>query len=187
MIIGLTGTIGAGKSIIAEFLKKKGFYYFSLSNELREIARNENIELTRENLQNLGNKTRHEKSTGYLAELIAGKINSNSHANAVIDGIRNPAEVEALRKLKDFKLVSIDANEEIRFKRLQERNREKEAISRDDFLKVNARDLGEDDLKGQQTRRCMELADVTFVNEQPLEEIQKKLEELYNKLNSSNQ
>ena len=186
MIIGLTGPIAAGKGVVAEFLKKKDFIYFSLSEELRNIARSQNIELTRENLQNLGNKTRHEKGAGYLAELVAGKICSNGYANAVIDGIRNPAEVKALKRLKDFMLVSIDASKETRFKRLQKRNMEKEAISWENFLKVNARDLGEDDLKGQQVKKCMDLADIIFVNEHSLEETQKKLEELYKKLNHNN-
>ena len=185
MIIGLTGTIGAGKSIVAEFLKKKGFSYFSLSNELREIAKKEKIEQTRENLQDIGNKIRHENGPDFLAELVVLRIESEDASNAVVDGIRNPAEVKALKRLKDFFLVSIDADEKIRFNRLKERNRENDSTSWDDFQKANARDLGEKDEKGQQTKKCMELADFAILNKGTAEEMQKKLEEMYKKLSNA--
>lgn len=32
MIIGITGTISAGKETVADYLKKRGFAHFSLSN-----------------------------------------------------------------------------------------------------------------------------------------------------------
>ncbi len=182
MIIGLTGTIGAGKSIVAEFLKKKGFSYFSLSNELREMAKKENIEQTRENLQNLGNKTRRENGPGFLAELVALRIESENASNAVIDGIRNPAEVRALKRLKNFFLVSIDADEKIRFNRLKERNRENDSTSWKEFQKANARDIGEKDENGQQTKKCMELADFAILNNSAVEEMHKKLADLHKKL-----
>jgi dephospho-CoA kinase len=37
-VIGLTGTIASGKGTLAEFLKGKGYSYFSLSDILREEA-----------------------------------------------------------------------------------------------------------------------------------------------------
>ena len=36
MIIGLTGENCAGKGTVADYLKKKGFYYLSLSDVIRE-------------------------------------------------------------------------------------------------------------------------------------------------------
>ena len=101
MIIGLTGSLASGKGVVSDFLKKEGFVYLSLSDELREIAKQMKIEFTRENLQNLGNKLREEKGAGVLAELVAEKIKSQQYRKVVVDGIRNPAEVNFLRKLKN--------------------------------------------------------------------------------------
>ena len=39
MIIGLTGKNGSGKGEVAEFLKKRGYTYFSLSDEIREVMK----------------------------------------------------------------------------------------------------------------------------------------------------
>lgn len=63
MIIGLTGTLRAGKGVVSDFLKQKGFVYLSLPDELREMAKERKIELTRENLQNLGNQMREENGS----------------------------------------------------------------------------------------------------------------------------
>jgi len=53
MIIGLTGTKASGKDIIADILKKKGYVVLSLSDEVREEAKNRNAENTIESLQKI--------------------------------------------------------------------------------------------------------------------------------------
>ncbi len=182
MIIGITGTLGAGKGIVAEFLKKKGFVYLSLSDELREIAKEKKIELNRENLQNLGNQLREEQGTGILAELVRGKIKNQEYTKAIVDGIRNPAEIIELRKIKDFFLLSVDAPLGIRFNRIVERNRESDSKTWDDFLKVDARDQREENEKGQQVRKCMEQADFELINDQSLVNTENKVIDLYEKI-----
>jgi len=88
MIIGLTGSLAAGKEVVSEFLMGKGFAYVSLSGELRELAKSYNIEITRENLQNLGNKLREENGSTFLAQLAVNRIKSNNYKNTIIDSIR---------------------------------------------------------------------------------------------------
>jgi dCMP deaminase len=182
MIIGLTGTLASGKGVVSEFLKKQGFVYLSLSDELREISKEIKIELTRENLQNLGNKLREENGAGVLARLVIKKIQDRGYNKAIVDGIRNPTEVAELRKVKEFFLVSVDAPPEIRFKRIVERNRENDPKIWEDFLKVDMRDQGEADERGQQVRKCMNLSDFQLINNAPLEIVQKMVEEMYEKL-----
>ena len=50
MIIGLTGTNGSGKGTVAEFLKQEGFRYHSLSDELRGVLHQQQVEITLPNL-----------------------------------------------------------------------------------------------------------------------------------------
>ena len=179
MIIGLTGSLGSGKGIVADFFRDKGYEYFSLSNELRGIAKERGIELTRKNLQDLGNQMRREKGNGYLAERVIAKILDRRYSNAVIDGIRNPAEVLVLRKMKSFFLVAVDAQKEIRFQRLRERNRESDPKTWEEFLKVDARDLGVGEEEGgQQVGKCIALADMSLVNNGNIEEIEKNISKI---------
>ena len=69
MIIGLVGTMGSGKTEIAEYLKRKGFEHYTYSNILIEIALKTGIEPTRENLQKLGTEIKQkEHNKGILSK-----------------------------------------------------------------------------------------------------------------------
>jgi len=181
MIIGLTGSISGGKGVVAEFLKEKGFSYFSLSNEVREEAKLKGIEFVREKLQDLGNELREKEGLGVLAKRVIKKINSEE--NIVIDGIRNPAEILELRKLPGFILISVDAPQKIRFERISKRARESDPRTWSEFLKVDNRDKGEGEKNsGQQVGKCMEIADEKLINDSSLEDLREKIEQLFEKL-----
>ena len=85
MIIGLTGTVGSGKSILAGFLREKGFVYLSLSDELRQIAHEMKVEPSRKSLQDLGNSLRKKRGNGFLAEMVLRKIVGQDLKKAVVD------------------------------------------------------------------------------------------------------
>jgi dCMP deaminase len=183
MIIGLTGSLAAGKGVVADFLKEKGFIYLSLSNELRELLKDNKIQITRENLQLFGNKYREENGVGYLAEIVYNKILNQKYKNVIIDGIRNPGEIEVLKKLKNFFLICVDAISEIRFKRMVERDRESDPKNWEDFLIVDNRDKGIGEKEtGQGVGKCMALADYTIMNNNSLDETKKQIENLYDLL-----
>ena len=90
MIIGLTGPNASGKGEAANYLKSKGFIYHSLSDILREEARNRKIELVRENLINLGNELRRKNGPSFLAQCVIKRLTKTE--NHIVDSIRNPAE-----------------------------------------------------------------------------------------------
>ena len=183
MIIGLTGSLASGKGVVANFLKEKGFVYLSLSDELREIAKEQKVEINRENLQNLGNSMREKNGSGFLAELVVKKILNQEYKKAVVDGIRNPREIEVLRRIKDFFLVAVDAPREIRFQRMLERNRESDPKLWDDFVLVDNRDKGIGELEtGQGVADCIKLSDFTLINSGELEEIKDKVKNLYEEI-----
>src|SRR4051812_33810008 len=100
MIIGLTGRNASGKGEVAQYLKARGFTFYSLSDVLREELRKRKKIITRNNLIWLGNKLRDEKGPSVLADLILDKIQDDHHY--VIDSFRNPEEVKAFRRTKDF-------------------------------------------------------------------------------------
>jgi len=180
MIIGLTGSLASGKGIVSDFLKEKGFVYLSLSDELREIAKERKVEITRKNLQDLGNLLRENFGAGVLAEHVLNKIKNQKYEKAVVDGIRNPAEIKVLKELKDFFLVSVDAPQEKRFQRLVERNRESDPKTWNDFLVVDNRDKGVGEVEtGQAVGKCMEQANFELINSGTLDEVKEKVKELY--------
>jgi len=180
MIIGLTGTVGSGKSILAGFLREKGFVYLSLSDELRQIAHEMKVEPSRKSLQDLGNSLRKKRGNGFLAEMVLQKIVGQDLKKAVVDGIRNPAEIDILKGNKGFVLVGIDASQKIRFERVRKRKRQSDPSSWKDFLAMDARDKGKGEGRsGQQVLACIRRADCTIFNEGSITQLQSRIEKLY--------
>src|SRR5437667_178709 len=56
MIIGLTGKNAAGKGAVATFLRDRSFYYYSLSDVIREELERRKIPITRDSLIATGNE-----------------------------------------------------------------------------------------------------------------------------------
>lgn len=177
MILGLTGKNAAGKGIVAEYLKKKEFIYLSLSDELREEAADRCLEPIRENLIQLGNDLREEHGSGYLATKTNKKIKENPDNDYVIDSIRNPGEIEELRKNQNFTLIGVDAPVELRFERSKDRGRLGDADTLDKFKELEEKEnkLGE---SSQQLNNCFTLADKYLINDSSLEELYKKVDDL---------
>ena len=181
MIIGLTGTRASGKDIISNYFKDKGFTCFSLSHVVREEATKLGIKHERKLLQDVGNKLRKEYGNNVLVLKILDKIKVNG--NVIVDSIRNIAEINELRKSKDFYLIAIDAPLNLRFKRSQLRNRESDPKTYEQFLIDEARDRKEDIENGQQVEKCIKMADFFIYNVKNLDELNNKIEEIYKKIN----
>ena len=185
MIIGLTGKNAAGKGEIAKHLQSKGFVYFSLSDALREEATKRKLEHSRENLINLGNGLRKKFGANYLAEQINEKIKKQlkikKNQNFVIDSIRNPGEIEELRKNKGFLLVGVVTDEKIRFQRLLKRGRIGDATTFEDFRKQEDKE-NNNEASGQQLDKCLELADKHISSNGTINEANKEFDEWLNSL-----
>ncbi len=176
MIIGLTGTNGAGKTEVADYLRSRGFEYHSLSDEIRAEIRNRGQEITREVLIAVGNELRSRYGPGVLAERVLRRLDRNH--NYVVDSIRNPSEVEALRSRGDFQLLSVDADVRLRFKRTRERGRERAAQTLEQFTAEEARELDSRDPANQQLIATRRLADITIQNDGSIQELRMQLDRI---------
>ncbi len=183
MIIGLTSFLSAGKGSVCEFLKIKGYQVYSCSDIIREECNNRGIELTRKNLQDVGNELRTKFGPNILAIRLSEKINKDITKNYVVDSIRTPAEIEELRKLPNFALVFLDADPKIRYERAKIRLREKENVnSFDEFMLSEKRELESKDPNSQQLLKCKELSEYTLSNNGTIDELQVQVDELLVKL-----
>lgn len=176
MIIGLTGKNGAGKTEVCEYLKKRSFEYHSLSDEIREEAGRRRLEITREVLIEQGNELREKHGPGILAERILGKLETDH--NYVIDSIRNPSEVDALRTRSDFTLLAVEADEGIRFERSRKRGREQAAETLQQFIAEEERELDSDNPASQQLLATRQKADMVVTNNGSLEDLHRRLDEI---------
>jgi dCMP deaminase len=175
MIVGLTGYMGSGKGEIAKRLQQKGFNYISLSDMVREEATKQNLEHTRENLQKVGNALRAEHGAGVLAMKARSKITPGE--DWVVDGIRNPACIEQLRELPDFKVLGVTANSDLLVDRILERRRGGLDMDRETVMTKLNKERGEGEPpEGQQVKKCLDQVDHLILNEGTLEDLDTKFE-----------
>jgi len=167
IILGLTGENCSGKTTAAEYMKKKGFYYLSLSDVIREEVIKEGKPLTRENLVKKGNEMRKRFGDGILAKKTIEKMEEGK--NYIVDSIRNPGEVEELKKLQNFYLIYINAPAEVRFERIKARGREEDPQTFEEFLKLEK--MEEENKEGykQQLKKTAGMADFTILNDSSIE------------------
>ena len=175
MIFGLTGKNASGKGEVAKYLITRGFSYFSLSDEIRDEAKKRNIEPTRENLITLGNELREKNGPSALAKIVIKKIKKDS----IVDSIRNPAEINELRKITDFVLITVNAPIEIRFQRGVKRGRMGDADTLEKFRELEEKENFKNTI-GQQLDKCISMADKVIVNDGSLDELNKKVDKILN-------
>ncbi|MBS3097222.1 dephospho-CoA kinase [Candidatus Woesearchaeota archaeon] len=174
MIIGLTGTICAGKSEVAKYLKSKGFECFVYSDILREEAAKRCIEQTRENLQKLGSSMKKEYGDGVLSKKILERVKTGK---AVVDGVRTPCEVNELRRADDFFLIGVNAPPKVRYTRLRGRGRDGDPSSYEEFKRIdNLENRGK--TEGQKINKCIKMADFLIINYGTLEDLKKKVDKM---------
>ncbi|MHA1995896.1 MAG: AAA family ATPase [Candidatus Hodarchaeales archaeon] len=119
LLIGITGNMGSGKSLAADyFTKKHHCKKLRLSGKMREIAKELEIEPTRDFLQGIG-KFMRDFDDDVWVRYIYNKVRSNK-SPIVIDDIRRKNEITFLQPL-GFKFIRIDAESEIRRRRIESR------------------------------------------------------------------
>jgi dephospho-CoA kinase len=99
--------------------------------------------------------------------------------DAVVDSIRTPAEVEALRSRGDFVLIEVSADEESRWQRMTERRRVGDPTEKEMFLSQEAAEASSDDEAGQALDATASMADITVLNDGTIEDLEGKLEEIW--------
>jgi|TARA_Y100000310_G_scaffold136711_1_gene135561 dephospho-CoA kinase len=184
MIIGLTGKNASGKGEFANYLKTKGFVYFSLSDVVREEATKLGLEHSRDNLIKLGNELRQNHGSNYLAQKINNKIKEqlkNNNKNFAIDSIRSPYEAKELMKNENFTLVGIEAPIKLRFERLRRRNRIGDAKTLEEFKRQEERE-NLNNAANQQLDETFKLAEKIIVNDRTFEELHKKIDSLLDQI-----
>jgi dephospho-CoA kinase len=169
--LGLTGPNSAGKGEVAAYLSRNGFEIHSLSDIVREEALESGLTTGRGDLILTGNLLREEGGPGVLAERILSRL----HGRDVIDSIRNPAEVEILRKLPHFLLLGVWAPVEVRFERSLARGRAGDPATLAEF-RAREEEENSSDPNAQQLQATFRMADRRLTNDGDLDQLHRALD-----------
>ena len=177
LVLGITGPNAAGKGEVSAYLKTQGFDVHSLSDIVREEAAALGLPPERAHLIRVGTLLRETGGLGVLAERLIPRLGPRD----VVDSIRNPAEVEVLRRVPGFLLVGVDAPDELRFARSRSRARPGDPESLAEF-KARERQENSDNPAGQQLDATFALADRVLQNGGDLRDLHLEIDQLLRNL-----
>jgi dephospho-CoA kinase len=133
-VIVLAGRIGAGKSTLASALHNlTGFPIISFGKYVKKIAVGQNISLSRENLQNLGERLVERDAYSFTRCALDG-IDLTS--GIVIDGLRHRSVLEVIRSLAGeipVLLIFIQIEDRVRSERLLARGMSHNELEHEDM------------------------------------------------------
>ncbi|MBS3090391.1 dephospho-CoA kinase [Candidatus Pacearchaeota archaeon] len=176
-MIGLLGTIGAGKTTVSDYLiKKHGFYRVGMGDLVREVTRQEGMELTRENLQAIQEKYRDKYGQEYFIRETIERLSNSAGNRLLIDGIRTPVDAGEAKKAGAV-LVLIDAPKKVRYERLKARKREGDAQTFEHFLKQEKREW-----EMLHFKSTLKYVEYKIENSGSVKELYKKIDDLLSKL-----
>jgi dCMP deaminase len=174
MILGVSGLNASGKGEVVTYLTQRSFYAHSLSDVLRTVLKERDEPETRERMIELGRGLRASEGPGALAQRLIPQLHADR--NYVIDSIRHPAEVAALRGAgQRFRLLWVEADEAIRFERMRARGRAGDPETLAELQRLEGRELGSADPAAQQLLAVRALADDVLRNDGPIAELHEQL------------
>lgn len=174
MILGVTGTIGAGKGTVVEYLQReKGFAHYSVRDFLVEELGRRGMPLNRDTMREVGNEIRATHASAYIIEQLYERA-AGRQAPALIESVRALGEARFL-KGKGALLVAVDADRRIRFDRVKARGSSTDDIDFDTFVSHEELELASTDAAGQNLIGVMQMADYRIENDGTLEELHREI------------
>lgn len=174
MIIGITGTLGAGKGTVVEYLKRKGFTHYSVRDFLKAELARRGMEPVRDNMVLIGNELRAAHGSGYISEQLMGEALAGG-GDAVIESIRSLGEAEYIKKSGGL-MWAVDADRKVRYGRIAGRNSETDHISFDKFVADEELEMRNADRAKQNLAGVIAMADHIFTNNGTPEELYQQVD-----------
>lgn len=181
MILAAVGKNASGKDYFLEYISKKyNIPMFSIGDIARDLAEEEGLEKTRDNLHKISQKYMSKYGNGFFPQKLIEKIKASGVKNVLVSGIRPPSDINAFKEAfgDDFILVAIIVPDDtIRYRRTVSRGSERDRISYEKFLEL---DQHEEELFA--TSKSIELANFKIDNgERSSEEYHAIIDEFFTK------
>lgn len=181
MIIGITGSLGAGKGTVVEYLvSEKGFTHISARDIWTQELQARNIEVNRDTMTKLANELRNEHGPAYFVTQ-ALEMADNEPGDYVIESIRTVGEAELLQQEGGI-LLAVDADQKERYRRITERQSVLDDVSFEEFVRQEAAEMKNTDPHKQSIGAVMKMADFTLQNDGAVRELRQQIETIFTQL-----
>lgn len=182
IVIGVTGTLGAGKGTVAQYLVSKGFKHFSVRDYLTKILLEEKKPVNRETMLALANGLREKYGFSYITDKVFEEAEKSKH-NAIIESFRHPDEIKSLQNKSNFYLFSVDAPIKTRYLRIKKRASATDKINFEEFKKQEERETKNKSNFASNLFESMKLANFKFENNGTEKALYKKIDMALKKIN----
>ena len=180
MIIWITWTLGAGKWTISDYLiEKKWFKHYSVSGYITEEIKKRWMEVNRDTMYQVWRELKRENWADFIVKELYKKAKTEWW-KAIIESIRSPWEVDWLKELDDFKLISVDADIKTRYERIKLRWSEKDNVDYETFVANNAREWDSDSIDPTKINlsKCVLQADFKIDNNWSFQDLYDQVDEI---------
>ena len=182
IIIGITGTLGAGKGTIVDYLvQERGFKHYSVRDYLIKEIKRLNLEVNRDSMTSVANNLRAKNSPSFVIDEIYKEAVQHGQ-NCIIESIRTEGEISSLRKKEHFYLFAVDADSKLRYDRITLRKSATDHVSSETFHQNEKREFESTDPNKQNLKRCIELADYVLMNNGSIDDLMQQTEEIMSQI-----
>ena len=178
MVLAAVGKNGTGKDFFLEYIAKKyELPMVSIGDIVRELAAQDGLELTRENLHKTSQKHMEKHGQTFFPEQIVKKIHESDAPVFLVSGIRPLSDVRFLKAAFGDEFVLVDiviSDDEVRYGRMLARGSQRDGNSIEKL-----REFDENEEKLFQTSETEKMADYVIQNDGTAEDFYAAIEKFY--------
>jgi dephospho-CoA kinase len=172
MIIGITGTDGAGKgTVVAYLVKRYGYTHYSSRDLIVAEIERQGLPVDRNQMRLTANALRAEYGNAVIVEKALEKASAEGKQRIVIESIRALDEAVFLTNAGGI-LLAVDADPHVRYERVQARRSASDQVTFEQFLAHEALEKNDPDPHGMQKAKVMERADYVINNTTTVAELE---------------
>lgn len=176
MIIGITGSFGAGKGYVADYLvTKKGFAHFSARSLITKEIEKRGMPVNRDSMIEVANDLRKQGGPTYIFERLVEEATAHG-GDAVVESVRAVAEARYI-KAKGGVVLGIDAEPKIRYDRIVKRGSETDHVSFEEWREQEIKESNPDDPTKQDIFGALKESDFIIMNTQSTEALEAQVDE----------
>lgn len=184
MYIAITGTNGSGKGTVVDYLvSTKGYRHYSVRDFLTTLLKDGGREVNRSEMRLLANALRETKDPAFIIRSLYELAVREGSEKAVIESVRNVGEAEYLL-LQGVTLLAVDADQERRFHRIQERRSATDQVDFLTFVYHEEREMHPEGPHDMDVRGVMRLAKATVMNDGSLNELHTQVDQFLTNINN---
>lgn len=178
MIIGIAGTIGAGKGTVVEYLvREKGFTHLSVRDFLIAEIQRRGLEVEdRDVMRTIANELRAEYGPAHIIQCLYESAVTRD-TPTLIESIRAIGEADFLKGQGVF-LLAVDAERKLRYERIVARGLSTDHVDYDTWVMHEERELASTEPWDMNIIGVMRMADARIENNGSLDELHQKLHDL---------